>query len=80
MQIQTAKRSQPIAADVMLAYAGSITLLTPLTSAGQAWVEESLQAEPWQWSGATLTIDHRMAVDIRQAMIDDGLTVDIDTD
>ncbi len=71
---------KPITADVILAFAGSLTLLTPLTSYGREWVEESLQTEPWQWLGSTVTIDHRMGVDIRQAMIDDGLTVEIDTD
>lgn len=43
---------------------GSIVLFTPLDAEAREWFEDNVSAEPWQWMGATLAVDHRMAKEL----------------
>jgi hypothetical protein len=61
-------------ADILIRDEGTIVALSPVTKRGRAWVDDNLQAEPWQWLGGALCVDHRMAQDIINGMTMDGLT------
>lgn len=49
----------------------------PLTPAAKAWIEDNVEAESWQWLGGRLCLDdRRLAMDLTQRMVDDGLIVE----
>ena len=68
--------STATATDVIVENFGSIIGITPMTPAAREWIDENCQTEGWQWLGATLNVDFRMAADVLQGMIDSGLTVE----
>ena len=43
---------------------GSVILIWPVSDAAHQWVEENVIAEPWQWFGGALGVDHRFARDL----------------
>lgn len=47
---------------------GSIVCFQPLDAAARAWIDENVWAEPWQWLGGALHVDHRLAGDIIEAI------------
>lgn len=61
--------------DFYFANHGSIALLTPLTDAAQAWVDEHIRSEETQFFGAGVVIEPRYAGDILRGLQNDGLTV-----
>jgi hypothetical protein len=61
--------------DFLITDHGSITTVTPLTEAAHSWLDEHVSAEPWQWLGATLAVDHRMADPLINGIMSDGLAV-----
>ena len=52
---------------------GSIISLLPLTEAAQAWIDDYVETEEWQWFGGALCGEPRMMHDICEAMQRDGL-------
>lgn len=54
---------------------GTVWRLTPLTAAAKAWFAENVHAEPWQWFGQALVVDHRFARPILAGIVEAGLTV-----
>jgi hypothetical protein len=62
--------------DFTLTDHGSITLLTPLSDAGQEWAAEHLPVEPWQMLGAAIAIEPRYVGAIVDGLLSDGLTVE----
>lgn len=48
--------------DVLIEDHGTIVTFHPLTQRARAWFDEFVQAEPWQWLGQRLSVDHRMAM------------------
>ena len=42
----------------------SVVGIVPLTAKAREWVKENVYAEPWQWLGDTLCVDHRYADDL----------------
>lgn len=40
---------------------GSIVIFTPLDDVAREWLRENVEAEPRQWRGDNLMVDHRMA-------------------
>lgn len=50
---------------------GSIVAIRPNTPEAKAWLDDNVQAEPWQFFGGALCIDHRMADVILNAIADE---------
>lgn len=63
-------------ADFRVRNEGSIFLFEPTNEAAKAWVKEHVQLEDWQWLGSAFCVEHRFAIDLAKAMVDDGLTVE----
>lgn len=54
---------------------GSIVGLVGKSHKGNQFLREKLASESWQWQGAMLCVDHRMAEDAIQHVRDNGLVV-----
>ena len=52
--------------------------LEPITESAKSWIADNVQAEPWQWLGGTLVVEHNYVDDITAGMIEDGIVEDID--
>ena len=55
----------------------SIVLVTPENRRERKWLEESTNAEPWQWLGGSLGIDARFAHDLLEGARAAGLDVEV---
>lgn len=55
---------------------GSIVSIQPLTPAAKEWIDENVAAEPWQFLGDNLCIEHRFADSVITGMHDAGLSSD----
>ena len=55
---------------------GSIVLLTPMNARTRKWVDDHVATEPWQWMGASLTVDPRYVLSLLDRMEADGFTVE----
>ncbi len=67
--------TESVTIDVHVENEGSIFVFTPMTPAAREWVDDNVHSEPWQWTGASLCVDHRFARDLAQGMLTDGLNV-----
>lgn len=47
--------------DVAVRDHGTIVQFQPLTPKAKTWFADNVEAEPWQWRGRTLCVDHRPA-------------------
>lgn len=46
------------------------------TQAAETWKDEHVESEGWQWWGGMLCLDDkRLAMELAQGMLNDGLTV-----
>lgn len=54
--------------DFLIADHGSIVWIVPVTDAARQWLGDNARSEPWQWRGGALSIDHRAARDLIQAI------------
>lgn len=61
--------------DIEMNDMGSIAYLMAHTDAGEAWLRDNLQSEPWQWSRSAIAVEPRMAHDILESAADAGLAV-----
>ena len=52
---------------------GSVVGFTPTTDEERQWFEANVEAEPWQWLGGTLWVDHRYADELAEALAHEGL-------
>jgi len=50
----------------------TVYTLEPITKEAKIWVGENVQAEPYQWLGSNLVIEHRYIADIVAGMIEEG--------
>ena len=50
-------------------------LIQPKTELARQWIDENIHAEPWQWLGNNLAVDHRYIESIVEAMREAGLTL-----
>lgn len=64
---------RPADTDVRLIDEGTLIGFTPLTEVAQDWFRLNVESEDWQWMGNTLWVDHRLARDLMQAVVDEGL-------
>jgi hypothetical protein len=62
-------------ADLHFSNHGSIITCTPLTDAGQQWIDDNVESEGYQWLGRSLGIEWRFAEAIARGAISDGLKV-----
>jgi hypothetical protein len=54
--------------DFLIADHGSIFTIAPLSEAAHEWLDENATSEPWQWSGGLLSVEHRCAGDLIDAI------------
>lgn len=63
-----------MSADFLFANHGSICILTPVSEAAQAWVDEHLPEDAMRWAGGVV-IEPRYAGDILEGIQNDGLSL-----
>jgi hypothetical protein len=51
---------------------GSIVVIHPLSEGCRAWIATNVHAEPWQWLGGSLAVDHRYAGDLVEGLVAAG--------
>lgn len=56
---------------------GSVVSFAPLTDAAQAFLDNDVAAEPWQYLGSALVVGHRYAEPMIIGITEAGLAVDI---
>lgn len=61
--------------DFTIADHGSVFLIRPVSEAARRWLDENIVAEPWQWLGGALAVEHRCARDIIPELIDAGFAI-----
>lgn len=63
--------------DIVVRFEPASTVWTfePITDEAREWIVESISFDDWQWVGNALGVDHRLADEILQIMIDDGFRV-----
>ena len=63
-------------ADIVVQNCGGIFAIFGMTATGLQWLEDSLNAEPWQWQDGAVFVDGReYAKDIADGARDAGLEV-----
>lgn len=62
-------------ADIVIENHGSIILFRPLCRQAKQWLQDSTQAEDWQWFGGALAVEPRYAADLAEGAMDAGLEV-----
>ena len=50
--------------DFLIADHGSIITIRPVSEAAHQWLDENVDAEPWQWLDGALCAEHRFARDL----------------
>lgn len=50
---------------------GSIVLFEPLSDTAHEWLEDTINTEPWQYFGNALAVDHRMAQDLYDLIVEE---------
>lgn len=61
--------------DIEIINQGSLVGFLPRTNEGANWLNDEVQAEPWQFMGRVLYVDHRMAAPLIEAAIGDGIII-----
>lgn len=57
-------------------FSGSVYMVTSLTPAAKAWVEEHVALEGWQWMGPSFAVEPRYLETLRFGAESDGLSFD----
>jgi hypothetical protein len=60
-------RTTPIP-NFLIADHRSIVTIAPVSPAAHEWLDENATSEPWQWQGGALSVEHRCAGDLIQAI------------
>ena len=53
---------------------GTLVGFKPLNDEAQAWMDENVQSESWQFFGHSLMVDHRMAQGLVDLIEEEGFT------
>ena len=61
--------------DFLIADHGSIVWIVPVSPAAHRWLDENATSEPWQWQGGALSVEHRCAGDLIQAIEAAGFAI-----
>lgn len=72
-KVQTVKTPPP---DVRVRSGGSQFMVTPVSEAAKAWVEENVALEGWQWMGAAFAVDQHYIEGLVALMQEAGFDVD----
>jgi hypothetical protein len=64
-------------ADVVVRNEGTVVMFTPLTREAKIFIKLKVDAEPYQFMGESLVVEHRFAESLIVGMQDDGLDVEI---
>lgn len=56
---------------------GSVVMFRPQGPLDRQWLSDNVQAEPWQWVGTALVVDHRFAGALIEGMEGDGVEVEL---
>ena len=67
--------TETLMTDFRAADHGSVILIWPVSDAAHQWVEENVIAEPWQWFGGALGVDHRCALDLIDGIVAAGFEI-----
>lgn len=54
---------------------GSVWGFTPLNDDARHFVRVAVETESWQWMGNSLILDHRVAVQFREQLIEEGFSL-----
>ena len=63
--------------DVFVENHGSVCMVTPMSPAACAWVDENVSLESWQWLGASFACEPRYVTTLIDGMQEDGLTIEL---
>jgi len=63
-------------ADFTVENHGTIFLVRPLTAEARAWLDSNVVAEPYQWFGPALAVEHRYIENLVEGMTAEGFEVD----
>lgn len=55
---------------------GTVVSFTPEGDFEHEWLVLNTNAEPWQWLGKSLVVDHRFADDVEQGIVDAGFIIE----
>ena len=72
MSRHAASNGKPFMTDFLIADHGSIVTIRPVSEHACEWLDDNVVAEPWQWFGGALCIEHRCAPDILAAIAHAG--------
>jgi hypothetical protein len=61
--------------DVLVANAGTVFTICPLTARAKAWIDDNVASESYQWLGGTLGVEHRYASALTEGMLSNGLVL-----
>jgi len=50
---------------------GPIVLFEPLSDTAREWLDDTVNAEPWQYFGNALVVDHRMAQGLYDLIVEE---------
>jgi hypothetical protein len=62
--------------DLQIEDNGSITLVRPLTDAGEAWIVDSVEVPDWAWMGGAVAVEPRHVEALAIGASDAGLRVE----
>ena len=54
---------------------GSLFMVRVVTPTAQAWIDDNVPLESWQWLGHSFSVEHRYIEDLVDGMIQDGFVV-----
>ncbi len=57
--------------DIFIRDEGTVVAFTLSTEAAADWFNDHVEAEPYQWLGDTLYVDHRLATDLILGILND---------
>ena len=61
--------------DFQISDHGSIITIRPVSEAAHQWLDENVDAEPWQWLDGALCAEHRFAHDLVHEITDAGFEI-----
>lgn len=65
-------------ADIEISDQGSIVLFRPISPEAQAFFDDNVGSEDWQWMGGALAVEARYAPALWEGLIRDGFSVEAD--
>lgn len=62
-------------ADFQIVDHGSVVSFTPLNLDAHTFCDTELLIEAWQWMGRGFSVDRRIALDLREVLVDAGFSL-----